>query len=102
MTDGYDFAGFFVSAQEQDVWFAARVTAHNRLSSGLVFGLQCKCLDPKNQGGKPACALPDYKGDGNCDDENNNKGCAYDGGDCCAKTVKGGQVKKNYCNKVGL
>merc|ERR1712032_1649226 len=60
---------------------------------------ECKCIDPKNQGGKPACALPQYKGDGNCDDENNNKGCGYDGGDCCAKTVKGGQVKKNYCKE---
>merc|ERR1712151_1165018 len=60
---------------------------------------ECKCIDPKNQGGKPACALPKYKGDGNCDDANNNKDCAYDGGDCCAKTVKGGQVKKNYCKE---
>ena len=64
--------------------------------------MQCKCLDPKNQGSKPACALPNYKGDGNCDDENNNKGCAYDGGDCCVKTVKGGKVKKDYCKAVGL
>merc|ERR1712037_781544 len=61
---------------------------------------ECKCIDPKNQGGKqPVCALPKYKGDGNCDDANNNKGCGYDGGDCCAKTVKGGQVKKNYCKE---
>merc|ERR1711934_1271077 len=52
----------------------------------------CKCIDPKNQGGKPTCGLPQYKGDGNCDDNNNNKGCAYDGGDCC-----GAQVKKDYC-----
>merc|ERR1711934_491374 len=59
----------------------------------------CKCIDPKNKGGKPACALPQYRGDGNCDDENNNKGCGYDGGDCCAKTVKGGKVKKDYCKK---
>merc|ERR1712032_163810 len=49
--------------------------------------------------GKLTCALPKYKGDGNCDDENNNKDCAYDGGDCCAKSVKGGQVKKNYCKE---
>ena len=62
--------------------------------------LQCKCIDPDNQG-PPACGLPDYKGDGNCDDENNNKGCAYDGGDCCPKTVKGGAVKTKYCKKVG-
>merc|ERR1712210_240999 len=60
----------------------------------------CKCIDPKNHGGKPkkpACKLPQYKGDGNCDDSNNNKGCGYDGGDCCPKTVNGGKVKKDYC-----
>merc|ERR1712032_1152772 len=62
------------------------------------FCKMCKCVDPGNQSkGKLTCALPKYRGDGNCDDENNNKGCGYDGGDCCAKTVKGGQVKKNYC-----
>ena len=69
-----------------------------------MFGLQCKCIDPKNQGGKPnkpTCKLPQYKGDGNCDDENNNKGCGYDGGDCCAKTVKGGKVQKDYCKMTG-
>ena len=64
--------------------------------------MQCKCIDPKNQGGKPACALPKYKGDGNCDDENNNKGCGYDGGDCCVASVKGGKVKKDYCKAVGF
>merc|ERR1712032_389061 len=58
----------------------------------------CKCIDPKSQG-KPSCGAAEYKGDGNCDDENNNKGCGYDGGDCCAKTVKGGKVKKDYCKK---
>ena len=63
--------------------------------------LQCKCIDPDNQGpAGPKCGIPDYKGDGNCDDENNNKGCAYDGGDCCYKTVKGGKVQKDYCKEV--
>ena len=62
--------------------------------------LQCKCIDPKNLG-EPACELPEYKGDGNCDDENNVKGCAYDGGDCCYKTVEGGKVNKKYCSEVG-
>ena len=47
-----------------------------------------------------ACKLPNYRGDGNCDDENNNKDCGYDGGDCCAKTVKGGLVKKDFCKEV--
>ena len=64
--------------------------------------VQCKCVDPKNLGEPPvSCGLLEYKGDGNCDDENNNKGCAYDGGDCCYKSVKGGKVKKDYCKEVG-
>merc|ERR1712048_995975 len=53
------------------------------------------CLDPKHQGscaGK--CGLAQYKGDGNCDDENNNCGCDYDGGDCC-----GSAVVKKYCTE---
>ena len=63
---------------------------------------QCACIDPDNQGpAGPKCGVLDYKGDGNCDDENNNKGCAYDGGDCCPKTVDGGEVNKKYCQKVG-
>merc|ERR1712151_484402 len=52
---------------------------------------QCKCLDP-NYNAKAKCGLPEYKGDGNCDDNNNNAGCGYDGGDCC-----GPNVKKTYC-----
>merc|ERR1712032_317198 len=55
---------------------------------------QCHCYDPNGCTAK--CALPQYKGDGNCDDENNNCGCAYDGGDCCAKTAKKAVVK-SYC-----
>merc|ERR1712003_585393 len=62
---------------------------------------KCKCIDPDNQGAAtgPKCGIPDYKGDGNCDDENNNKGCAFDGGDCCPKSVAGGVVKTKYCTK---
>jgi len=61
---------------------------------------QCKCLDPKYKADSSCpgtCGLPSYKGDGNCDDENNNCKCGYDGGDCCPKTAPGGQVKKSYC-----
>ena len=29
------------------------------------------------------CKKPLWKGDGNCDDDNNIAGCAWDGGDCC-------------------
>merc|ERR1712210_348698 len=67
---------------------------------------QCKCLDPnykKPSGGNGKCAqkcgAPKYEGDGVCDDANNNCGCRYDGGDCCAKTVKGGKLNKNYCKQ---
>jgi len=61
---------------------------------------ECKCLDPKNQADancQGTCKFKNYKGDGNCDDENNNCGCGYDGGDCCKKTVKGGTVKTKFC-----
>merc|ERR1712036_118571 len=61
---------------------------------------KCECLDPKGKGVNP-CGAPKYKKDGNCDDENNNAGCQYDGGDCCAKTVKNqiGAVNTFYCTE---
>ena len=63
--------------------------------------MQCECVDPDNQGpAAPKCGQPDYKGDGNCDDENNNAGCWYDGGDCCPETVEGGKVSTTYCKEV--
>ena len=65
--------------------------------------LQCKCQDPDNLGEPPvSCGAPQYRKDGNCDDANNNKGCGWDGGDCCFKTAKNGQVNKKYCTKVGI
>jgi hypothetical protein len=47
------------------------------------------------------CGSPNWAGDGNCDDQNNNAGCAYDGGDCCLATVQNNQgiVKTNYCDE---
>merc|ERR1712165_384659 len=39
------------------------------------------------------CGSPQWKGDGYCDDENNNDGCDYDGGDCC-----GDDVNTQYCS----
>jgi hypothetical protein len=64
----------------------------------------CKKMNkPKKTTPKPkACGSPQYKGDGNCDDNNNHKGCGYDGGDCCVASVKGGKVKKDYCKAVGF
>ena len=39
------------------------------------------------------CGSPYSKGDNLCDDENNNCGCEWDGGDCC-----GSNVNKDYCS----
>merc|ERR1712151_341521 len=64
------------------------------------FCTECKCLDPKGQGPPPAkCKNEKFKGDGNCDDGNNNEGCEFDGGDCCAKTAKSGAVKTKFCTE---
>ena len=43
---------------------------------------------------KKGCGSPNWKGDGYCDDENNNKECEYDGGDCC-----GSNVNTNFCTE---
>ena len=45
--------------------------------------------------------MPGYKGDGFCDDENNNRKCGWDGGDCCYKSLPSGKVVKEYCKMVG-
>jgi len=37
---------------------------------------------PVSNDGNP-CGSPEYFGDGQCDDNNNNADCSYDGGDCC-------------------
>merc|ERR1711939_610605 len=42
------------------------------------------------------CGKPNYKGDGYCDVDNNNCGCAFDGGDCCG-TTKRGKLQYAYC-----
>ena len=48
------------------------------------------CLKPNDATIKPptsspgaGCGSPDYVSDGQCDDDNNNADCAFDGGDCC-------------------
>ena len=61
----------------------------------------CKKVEKAMPKPKKTCGSVQYKGDGICDDDNNHKGCAYDGGDCCPKSVAGGAVKKTYCKKVG-
>merc|ERR1739848_657532 len=61
---------------------------------------KCKCIDPKGQK-DPNCAgvcgNKPYVRDGNCDDDNNNCGCKYDGGDCCKSTNKNKKLNNGYC-----
>ena len=55
------------------------------------FCKDCSCKDCKfeHKGDdcvksmKGSCGQAKWKGDKNCDDENNNAGCNWDGGDCC-------------------
>ena len=49
---------------------------------------------------EPKVCNQGFKGDDNCDDVNNHVGREWDGGDCCPKSVKGGEVKTKYCDEV--
>ena len=48
---------------------------------------------PTPSGCTDTCYDPNWKGNGYCDDENNNCGCEWDGGDCC-----GSNVNKDHCS----
>merc|ERR1711881_640622 len=73
----------------------------SRQASQFKYCKSCACVDPKKTSqpikGKSCegtCSSGGvYKGDGYCDDGNNNCGCEYDGGDCCATSKKNGQFK---------
>merc|ERR1712213_20915 len=66
-------------------------------SPGFVPSDGSQCMDSGNGGNNNgpigSCSNPDYKGDGNCDDGNNNAGCDFDGGDCCKDT------QHKYCSE---
>ena len=52
-------------------------------------------MDPNYVAPKqPDCGSKNYKGDGNCDDNNNKLTCNWDDGDCCTDT------EKTYCTEV--
>ena len=54
---------------------------------------ECECLDPTfGVTTAQPCEVPQWEGDGWCDDGNNHAGCSFDGGDCC-----GDDVKTTYC-----
>lgn len=74
-------------------------------SSNKKYCKLCKCRDCKfKQTGDScikaaigSCSAPKYKGDGFCDDGNNNAACSWDGGDCCGTSGKANQMK--FCKK---
>ena len=43
------------------------------------------------------CGYPELKGDGFCNDENNNYLCGYDGGDCCNNDNANWNVNCTLC-----
>ena len=48
------------------IWFLTLIWVSKKKS---------KCLEE--------CEVPEFQGDGYCDDENNMAACNWDGGDCC-------------------
>ena len=48
-----------------------------------------------------SCGFPLYFDDGYCDDVNNNKGCDYDGGDCCPPHYGGWNDYCTTCECIG-
>merc|ERR1711874_807827 len=56
---------------------------------------ECECLEfPAETTQAPGiCGSPQWFGDNYCDDDNNNAGCGFDGGDCC------GDINTTYCSE---
>ena len=59
--------------------------------ASLGLDSEVDCCYPNSCPG--TCEDPSYEGDFFCDDQNNNCGCEWDGGDCC-----GNNVKTKYCS----
>ena len=80
------FLGFFISKYHQTSNF------DHRLDSCRLKPLQIWGQSVQNGHIKQATH--------HCDDDDNNKGCDYDDGDCwCPQTVKGGKVQKLYSTR---
>ena len=65
---------------------------HLKLGNKIIFRIKIYYICFKTTG----CGsdVPNYIGDGYCDDENNNEGCTFDGGDCCLDVVNA-----DYCTE---
>ena len=72
--------------------------AHDECQDGLVcgsnncptsngFDSEVDCCYHNDNQCYDTCYKESWKGDGSCDDYNNNCGCEWDGGDCCGNDV---------------
>ena len=68
------------------------VCGENNCLASLGFDFEVDCCFPGSCLG--TCYEDRWKGDDHCDDENNNCGCEWDGGDCC-----GDDVETTYCTE---
>lgn len=79
-----------------DYWDQAGTADCADLESG--FGCDCSgCTCAGNCKGSGECVTLETKGDGYCDDENNNCGCGWDGGDCCTSFRKDYKTRCTEC-----
>ena len=47
------------------------------------------------------CEVPEFQGDGYCDDENNMAACEWDGGDCCNNDLPDYDIFCSECQCFG-
>ena len=47
------------------------------------------------------CEVPEFQGDGYCDDENNMAACNWDGGDCCNNKIPDYDIYCSLCQCLG-
>ena len=85
-----------------------------------MYCTDCACLDcsysesciPEGETIDGVCGAAAFKGDGICDDNNNNAGCGWDGGDCCGVSgvdvphvewlIRGHMPQQMYISASGL
>ena len=66
------------------------------LACSVVYRVSWLMFIPWLANAKDSCFELSYKGDGFCDDENNEGTCDYDGGDCCGNIADGWN---QYCTE---
>eukprot|EP00750_Incisomonas_marina_P012220 INCI16661.1.p1 GENE.INCI16661.1~~INCI16661.1.p1 ORF type:complete len:649 (+),score=121.52 INCI16661.1:206-1948(+) len=70
-----------------DFWISEYSVGCDELESSYGCSCEgCLCRDDFACPSDGKCAVRQFEGDGYCDDNNNNCGCDWDGGDCCGPT----------------